>query len=447
MRVCVLGLWHLGSVTSACLASVGHEVVGLDFEKETIRLLQAGEPPVYEPGLKELIEAGFAQGRLAFTSDAETAVRDVDVLWVTYDTPVDDADEADVGYVVDRIGRMFPMIEPRALVLISSQVPVGTTRRLEHAFHTFRRSSGLPEAPVGFAYSPENLRLGKAIEVFLHPDRVVVGCRTASDRAVLQALLQPFTDRIVWMSVESAEMTKHAINAFLATSVAFTNELAGLCEAVGANAREVEDGLRSESRIGPKAYLTPGAAYAGGTLARDIGFLKNLGAEHGIPTHLLSGVKESNEVHKNWLRDKLRSYLGRLRARRIGIWGLTYKPGTDTLRRSGSIELCRWLIDEGASVQAHDPAISQLPSDLRGVMQLASSPLEAASGAEALIVATEWPEFQSIDAASLIVSMAGERIVLDPNGFLADTLGKTDRLRYISVGAPAGQPVEGDESR
>jgi UDPglucose 6-dehydrogenase len=414
----------------------------LDFEDETIRLLQAGAPPVHETGLKELIGAGFTQGQLSYTSDAEAAMRDIDVLWITYDTPVDEADVADVGYVIDRIERMFPLIGPGNLVLISSQIPVGTTRRLEQAYSTFRKSSGLPDSQVGFAYSPENLRLGKAIDAFMHPDRVVVGCRRVSDRSTLEALLQPITARIAWMSVESAEMTKHAINAFLATSVAFTNELSAICEAVGADAREVEVGLRTEGRIGPKAYLTPGVAYAGGTLARDIGFLTGLGAKHGIPAHLLAGVRESNDAHKGWLRNKLRGFLGELRGRRIAIWGLTYKPGTDTLRRSGSIELCRWLIDEGASVQAHDPAMSQLPSDLREEMQLAASPLEAASGAEALIVATEWPEYRSIDAASIIAAMAGGRIVLDPNRFLADTVGRIDSLRYISVGVPAGQPFE-----
>lgn len=447
MRVCVQGLWHLGSVTAACLASVGNDVVGLDFDDETIRVLQAGRGPLHEPGLDELIEVGLDQGRLAFTSNVATAMRDIDVLWVAYDTPVDEGDEADVGYVVNRIERVFPLIEPSTTVLISSQVPVGTTRRLELAFSRLRASSGAPEVQAGFAYSPENLRLGKAIEAFLHAERVVVGCRTPSDRAVLQELFQPIAEHIVWMSVESAEMTKHAINTFLATSVAFINELAGLCEAVGADAREVEMGLRSEGRIGPRAYLTPGAAYAGGTLSRDIIFLKNLGADHGIPTHLLSGVMASNEAHKNWLKDKLRTCLRQLRGRRVAVWGLTYKPGTDTLRRSPSIELCRWLIDEGVTVQAHDPVVSQLPSDLRGQVQLAASPLQAASDAEVLVIATEWPEYRSVEAASIITAMSAEPIVLDPSRFLADTLGKIDRLRYISVGAFAGLDAEGDRRR
>src|SRR4051794_3059192 len=316
MNVCVAGLWHLGSVTAACLASGGHHVVGLDSDDAVVAGLNAGTPPLFEPGLEALVKNGIASGRLRFTSD-DAAVATADVVWITVDTPVDDEDRADVESVVSRVARLFPHLKNGALVLVSSQLPVGTTGRLEAMFHAVAAGRR-----VGFAYSPENLRLGKAIEVFTHPDRVVVGVRSAEDRDSIAALLKPFTDRIEWMSVESAEMTKHALNAFLATSVTFINEIATLCEQVGADASEVERGLKTEARIGPKAYLSPGGAFAGGTLARDVMFLAALGREHRVSTDLLASVKTSNDAHRGWAQRRLTDVLGDVNGNVVAVWGL-----------------------------------------------------------------------------------------------------------------------------
>lgn len=434
MKVCVLGLWHLGSVTSACLASVGHRVVGLDFDRSVVDSLQGGSPPLYEPGLQDLVKAGLAQGNLSYTADPASALSDAEVVWVTFDTPVDETDEADVGAVIDRVKTVFPHLPAGSLVLLSSQLPVGTTRRLENEFRQMQMKSGGEARAPHFAYSPENLRLGKALSAFLQPDRIVVGIRQASDRAVLEDLLHPITDRIEWMSVESAEMTKHAINAFLATSVAFINEIAALCEAVGADAREVERGLRSEARIGPHAYLTPGSAYAGGTLARDIGFLQTVGRERGIATPLFAGVRASNDAHAAWPRRMLERLVGNLRGQTIAIWGLAYKAGTDTLRRSSAIDLCRWLVKAGAVVRVHDPVIDHLPEDLQDKVTLAATPEGAAEGARVLIVATQWPEYRTLPAAPVLAGMAGEPIVLDPNRFLDASFRVSNMLRYVSVG-------------
>ena len=318
MRVCVVGLWHLGTVTAACLASVGHDVVGLDFEPDTVAKLSAGQAPLFEPGLDALLQQGLADGRLRFSADPDEALAGAEVVWVTYDTPVDDDDRADVTYVVERVARLFPALEPGALVLISSQLPVGSTRRLEQVY-----AAAHPDRQVSFAYSPENLRLGKAISVFTQPDRVVAGVRNAADQQRVAALLGPITERVEWMGVESAEMTKHALNAFLATSVTFINEVATLCEQVGADAKEVERGLKSEVRIGPRAYLGPGGAFAGGTLARDINFLSAIGAAHDRPTHLISAVRASNDAHKSWAGHRLEALLSSLAGRRIAVWGLT----------------------------------------------------------------------------------------------------------------------------
>src|SRR5467141_1610503 len=302
MKVCVQGLWHLGTVTAACLASLGHRVTGLDLDVRIVEELNQGRPPLLEPGLKELVQQGLASGRLSFSSNAGEALRGADVLWVAYDTPVDDDDNADVQFVVAQIEKVLPFLPAGSSVLISSQMPVGSVRRLETV-----AKDRFPEKDIGFACSPENLRLGKALAAFLNPDRIVVGVRSERDRDRLKPLLHSITDQIVWMSVESAEMTKHAINAFLATSVVFANEIASICEVVGADAIEVERGLKTDSRIGPKAYLSPGSAFAGGTLARDIAFLNAIGVAKKLVTPLLSSVKASNDEHGQWVKRKLRT--------------------------------------------------------------------------------------------------------------------------------------------
>jgi UDPglucose 6-dehydrogenase len=428
MKVCVVGLWHLGTVTAACLASAGHQVIGLDFEEATVKRLQAGQPPLYEPDLEELVRKGQAEGRLGFSTDIADSLYGSEVIWVAFDTPVDEEDCADVDFVLNRVVQLFPYLSAGAVVLISSQLPVGSTGRLERQY-----ALKFPDKPVTFGYSPENLRLGKAIRSFTQPDRVVVGVRNEAARERVQDLLRTFSDHIEWMSVESAEMTKHALNAYLATSIAFINEVAELCAQVGADAREVELGLKSDTRIGPRSYLTPGAAFAGGTLARDIQFLAQIGAAHHQSTVLLSAVRESNEAHRLWVRRRLQALLGDLRGERVAILGLTYKPGTDTLRRSGSVELCEWLSQQGTVVHTHDPAVKRLPEQLAEKFALHSTPIAALSEASAMVVATEWPEYRSLTAETILSAMR-KPLVIDPNGFLLTTLGNDQRIRYVTVG-------------
>ncbi len=427
MKVCVLGLWHLGTVTAACLASGGHQVIGLDFDETVINNLKSGQPPLFEPGLEDLVKKGLKARSLDFSTDAATAVSDAQVIWVTYDTPVDDDDNADVNYVIERVSRLFPYLKSGQEVLISSQLPVGTSKTLEAMFNKAQ-----PGVTVSFSYSPENLRLGKAISVFTQPDRVVIGVRTEKSRQVFTELLAPFTDHIEWMSVESAEMTKHALNAFLATSVTFINEIAALCEQVGADAKEVERGLKSEARIGPKAYLGPGGAFAGGTLARDIAFLTKLGLQHQLPIHLVPAVRASNDAHKGWPRRRLAQILGDLKGKTIAIWGLTYKAGTDTLRRSSAIELCQWLLEQGVNVRAHDPAVKNLPEQYASIC-LCTSPLEAAQAADALVIATEWPDYRTVSMQQVTAAMHTP-VVLDANRFLVASLETLPGITYVAVG-------------
>ena len=431
MRVCVFGLWHLGSVTAACLSAKGHQVIGLDFDEANISALSQGKPPLFEPGLEDLVKAGLDRKTLEFTSSRQEALKDTEVLWVTFDTPVDENDVADVDSVVDAVESLFDQVPQGCTVLISSQVPVGTTKLLQQLFKKKH-----PTTSVNFAYSPENLRLGSAIKVFTEPDRIVVGVSDEETKSVLTTLLTPITDRVEWMQVASAEMVKHATNAFLATSVTFINEVATLCEYTGADAKEVERGLKTEVRIGPKAYLSPGGAFAGGTLARDISFLSTIASKHNFPAHLLRSVAQSNLQHKDWAHRRLRDNLGELSGKTVAVWGLTYKPGTDTLRRSSSIELCRRLAAEGVSIRGFDPAVKELPAELRSIVTLSTSAIEAARAADALVVATEWPEFREIHAGEVSAAMR-RPLVLDANRSLFQQWGALKDVTYLSVGKPS----------
>jgi UDPglucose 6-dehydrogenase len=428
MCITVYGLWHLGCVTAACLAEAGHRVIGLDADEVTVAGLRQGQPPLHEPGLTNLIGDMMERGTLSFTTSAAEALREADILWIAFDTPVNDRDEADVSFVRQRLQAVAEHIRPGTLVLISSQVPVGFTRALERDWS---------KRGLRYAYSPENLRLGKALDVFRKPERVIVGVNDPSARATLAALFTPFCPRIEWMSIESAEMTKHALNAFLATSVTFINEVARLCEVLGADAKEVERGLKSEARIGPRAYLGPGAAFAGGTLARDVRFLVDFGKQRQVDTPLCRGVLSSNDVHKSWLHDKVEYLLAGINAPVVATLGLTYKPGTNTLRRSASVEFCTWLHKRGVRVRAHDPAIESLPADLCGVMELCGSPGEALDGADVAVLATEWPDYRNLQAENFLERMRRPRII-DQNWFLASTLAGDRRLGYVATGkAPA----------
>jgi UDPglucose 6-dehydrogenase len=438
----VVGLWHLGCVTAACLAEAGCEVIGVDPDAAVVAELIEGHPPVSEPGLSELLASETA--RLRFSADPG-ALAGARRAWVTFDTPVDDDDHADVAWVLDHAVELLAPLADDALVIVSSQMPVGSVAELAQRCDARRGGRALR-----FACVPENLRLGSALESFRVPDRIVAGVSCERDRDELAALLAPFGGNVEWMRVESAEMTKHALNGFLATSVAFINEVATICESVGADAAEVSRGLKSERRIGPRAYLGPGDAFAGGTLARDISFLRELAQRHGLPDDVFAGVAAGNTAHKSWAQRALVELLGSeggaLSGATIAIWGLTYKPGTDTLRRSSAIELCRWLAGEGASVRAHDPAVTSLPPALAAEIQLCETPLAAAQGASALVVCTAWPEYREVSATDL-QSTLRVPLVIDAAGFLAGSLGAEPGLRYSRVGSrrPALERQLGDE--
>lgn len=420
MNITVLGLWHLGSVTAACCAK-HFNVVGLDFDPANIQRLNSGQAPLLEPGLNELISAGLTSKRLSFTTDPKVAGVNADILWLAYDTPVNDNDESDLDFVLNNLSRALPHLPSGALVLISAQMPVGTCARLEKEYPKFH-----------FACSPENLRLGKAIDAFEKAERAIVGIRNETKKLLLEQLFKPFAAQVVFMRTESAEMVKHALNSFLALSITFINEVARLCEHTGADAKEVSVGLKSEARIGPKAYLGPGGPFAGGTLARDVVTLSKLAETHGEKISVIPAIKQSNDLHRGWAFRRLQSRLGDLRGKKIAVLGLTYTTNTDTLRRSAAVELCRQLLAAGATVAAFDPAVKQLPEEL-GSISLVADISAALVDAEAAAVCTEWPQFRQADWPDLVPQMR-QPVFVDANRFLEKELKAIPRVEHLSVG-------------
>jgi UDPglucose 6-dehydrogenase len=420
MKIVVQGLWHLGCVTAACCAK-HFPVVGLDLDAAIVAKLNSGKAPLLEPGLNELIAAGIAAKKLSFTADTKVACANADVLWICYDTPVNENDESDVESVLANLRKALAHLPEGALVLISAQLPVGTCANLEKEFPQFH-----------FACSPENLRLGKAIDSFEKAERVIVGIRDDTKKPLLEKLFAPFTPQILFMRTESAEMVKHALNSFLALSITFINEIARLCEHTGADAKEVAAGLKSEPRIGPKAYLGPGGPFAGGTLARDVVTLTKLAVATGEKISVIPAIKQSNDLHRGWAFRRLQSRLGDLRGKKISILGLTYTTNTDTLRRSAAVELCQQLLKAGAKVAAFDLAVKSLPNDLDKI-SLVADVATALDGAEAVVVCTEWPQFRQADWLKIVPAMK-QPVFVDANRFLEKELKSIAGVEHLSVG-------------
>jgi UDPglucose 6-dehydrogenase len=419
-------------VTAAC-AATRHDVIATDAEPSTLALLSSGRTPIFEPGLDDLIAADVTAGRLSFRPLAEAAAN-ADILWMAYDTPVNDDDVPDIAFARARADELR-RARPDALLLLSSQIPSGFCADLQAAH----------EAEFGrrlrIAYSPENLRLGSALATFLDADRFVIGVDDADDRALLDELFRSFGRPIVWMSVASAEVTKHAINGFLATSISFINEIAAVCEATGADAADVERGLRSDARIGPTSYVKPGPGYAGGTLARDVQTLAMLGDRFTLPLPLLRAVSQSNDLNRAWLRRGLASE-GELHGSTVAVIGLTYKGGTNTLRRSSAVELARWLLDQGAIVKAYDPAVASLAG--AGIDGAVLEPTLAAvlSGASSVAIVNEVPGLRELTVADAVARMSPRPLILDAPRVLQKTFVTDPRVRYRSIGFKAAEAPE-----
>ncbi len=432
-RIAVFGLWHLGCVVAGSLARLGHQVCGTDLDSAVVARLAAGEPPLFEPGLQELLTGELSTGRLAFTADAARALAGADAAFITFDTPVDAADGSDLRPIERAALAIAAHARTPLTVVLMSQVPVGTTRRL-----AAEMAARAPELQFTLLCQPENLRLGQALETFIRPDRIVVGAENRAAAEKLEPLYRGVPGPRLIMSWESAELAKHATNAFLATSVSFANELAALAEVVGADIRDVVGVLRADRRIGPQAFLSPGPGFAGGTLGRDVQTLRQLGARSGQPTCLLDAVLAVNQARLPMLVEKLRRLLGgELAGRRITLLGLVYKPGTSTLRRSHALELARRLADAGAMLQAYDPRVTgSAGTELDGSgIVLGADPYQAAAGADAVLLATPWPEFRTLDWVQMRRVMRGA-VVLDAHNLLDPVELARAGLVWAGVGVP-----------
>tara|TARA_B100002019_G_scaffold276367_1_gene275117 strand:- start:8034 stop:9317 length:1284 start_codon:yes stop_codon:yes gene_type:complete len=426
MNICVLGLWHLGSVISASVASKGHKVIGIDQNTKIINNLNRNKAPIYEPHLNKLIKKGISSGNLTFTDNKKKAIN-AEILWVTFDTPVDENDNADTNYVMNQVKEIMPYLKKNVVILFSSQLPVGSIKKIK-----FFSDNSFPEKKFKFASSPENLRLGNSLEIFLNPDRVIIGVAENKTKIILSKLFKTITGKIEWMKIESAEMTKHALNSFLATSIIFANEIASFCEKIGADASEVERGLKTDNRIGKKAYLSPGNPIAGGTLLRDVNFLNQKRRKLKLQSPLLSSLVKSNNIHKNWISKKLLEKFDKISNISITIWGLTYKPYTDSLRRSLSIELCKWLLKKGAKINVYDPVVKKLPKYLNKKVKIYEQPLKTLKNSDVLVIGTYWPEFKKF-TSKIYTASKKKLIIIDPNNNLKIKRLKSNQ-RYITFG-------------
>ena len=432
-RVAVIGLWHLGCVVGTVLAERGHIVCGTDFDAETVRHLQQGAPPLFEPGLTEAIGKRVREGRLAFRENPKEALAGADYAVITFDTPVNARDESDLEPIERAVDAIGEFAGGDMQVVVMSQVPAGTCAQLDA-----RLRARAPELRFSLVYQPENLRLGEALETFRHPDFIVLG---AENEAAIRRWL-PLGDVIdvprLVMSWSSAEMSKHALNAFLATSISFVNDLADAAEAAGADVRDVVRALKHDRRIGAYAFLNPGPGFAGGTLGRDVQTLRSLAARGGRATRLLDATLEVNSSRLPRLVEKLRAACGpgasALHGKRVALLGLTYKPGTSTLRRSHAVEFARLLVKEGATVHAYDPKVSEPTADTQGI-RLCTDVAQAVTGADAVALLTPWPEFRRLDLRHL-KQLVREPVLLDAHNFLDNRAARDAGFLYVGIGLP-----------
>jgi UDPglucose 6-dehydrogenase len=435
--VCVIGIWHLGAVNAAGFAEKGYQVIGLELDPKKARQLSRGVPPIFEPGLEELTRKHLATGRLQFSSDPGVAAR-ADYVVIAYDSPVNDRDEVDVSPIVEAARRVGPFLGSQVPIVITSQLPLGTSEKIEADLQ-----GAHPAWKSGVVYTPENLRLGAAIPRFLEPDMLVLGANHPGAGAAALELYRPFKTEKVSMDLRSAEMVKHALNAFLATSITFINEIAGLADRLGADAVVVGRALKLDKRIGKSALLMPGLGFSGGTLARDVTQLRRFAAELGHRAKLFDAVAEVNEGTFDEIVLRLRGRLGPLPGKRVGILGLTYKAGTSTVRRSPALKIMGKLEEAGAACAGYDPQasaeeLSTLP-ELPRTFTRAKTVRALAAGADALVLVTEWPEFRELPWKALARSMK-RPLIVDSKNFLDPVAVAAAGFDYQGFGRALAPP-------
>jgi len=422
-RIAIFGAGYVGLVTGACFADLGHEVVVRDVLPERIERLQGGEVPIFEPGLEEVLER--CRERISFTLDVREAVVGADFLYVAVGTPPTYSGDADLSAVWTVVDEIPQGVQGRPLLVMKSTVPVGTGE------HVRARLDGRGLENVGYVSNPEFTAEGTAVADFMHPDRVVVGAFEPADAERVVELHQGIDTEFLRIDVASAELVKLAANAFLSTRISFINEIANVCELVGADVVEVARGVGLDHRLGPH-FFRAGIGFGGSCFPKDVTALKQLAGNSGYPFLLLQAVWEVNELQKRRVVQKLEQRLGGLRGRTVALLGLAFKPNTDDTREAPSRVIASRLFSEGAHVRAWDPVAR--PSDLEGV-EICDSVLEAVRGADAAVIVTEWPELRDLASAEVREAMA-RPLIVDGRNLLDPAAAAAAGFEYEAVGRP-----------
>ena len=453
MKVTIIGSGYVGLVTGACLAELGNSVFCLDVDERKIALLNGGGVPIYEPGLKELIERNRAAGRLTFSTDVAASVEHADVQFIAVGTPPDEDGSADLQYVLAAARNIGRHMTGFKVVVDKSTVPVGTGDRVAAVIREELAARGLEDLQYSVVSNPEFLKEGAAVEDFMRPDRIVLGCdANAAGRhaqAIMRQLYSPFNrnhERTFYMDVRSAEFTKYAANSMLATRISFMNELANLADEVGADIELVRLGIGSDPRIG-YSFLYAGAGYGGSCFPKDVQALMRTAASYGKPMRVLEAVEAVNDSQKRVLGEKIVARFGQdLTGRTFAMWGLAFKPNTDDMREAPSRVLARELVSRGATLRVHDPVSMEearrvLEQDLADVrdgmarVHFCQAQMEALEGADALVIVTEWKVFRSPDFAQ-IRSLLKSPVIFDgSNLYEPDAMGQAG-IEYHAIGRP-----------
>ncbi len=440
MKVTIFGCGYVGLVTGACLADLGNEVLCVDADPGRVELLRGGVMPIHEPGLADVVSRNIAASRLAFTTDARAGVRHGPVQFIAVGTPPREDGSADVEHVLAVAREIGRHIEEPRVVVDKSTVPVGTAAKVRDAIASEQRARGV-EVAFGVVSNPEFLKEGAAIEDFMRPDRIVVGSDDEDSTETMRRLYAPFERnhaKLMVMDVASAELTKYAANAMLATRISFMNELARVAEKVGADIDAVRRGIGSDRRIGSH-FLYAGCGYGGSCFPKDIRALLRAGADVGVDMPLVDAVQRVNDRQKHVLLDRIGARFGTDLAGRIfALWGLAFKPGTDDMREAPSVVVVRALLERGASVQAYDPVAVGSARSWFGAqpgLQFAPSAMAALDGADALVIVTEWKEFRSPDLHAMRAAMR-QPVIYDGRNILDPVAAREAGFAYAGIGRP-----------
>lgn len=415
MKIAIVGTGYVGLVTGTCFAEMGVEVFCVDIDRQKIENLRNGVVPIYEPGLEEMVIRNYEVGRLHFTTDLTEVLDQVEIVFSAVGTPPDEDGSADLKYVLDVARTIGRAMNKYLLVVTKSTVPVGTARRIRQTIADELDRRGMT-IDFDIASNPEFLKEGAAVKDFMHPDRIVVGVESDRARRLMEKLYHPFmlnNFRIIYMDIPSAEMTKYAANAMLATRISFMNDMANLCEIIGADVNMVRKGIGADTRIG-SSFLYAGCGYGGSCFPKDVKALISTASDHGYPMRILQAVEDVNEEQKTLLFRKLSAHFGGdLRGRKVAMWGLAFKPETDDMREAPSLVLIDRLLEAGCQITAYDPvAIPEARRRIGDRIAYAKNIYETVEGADVLMVVTEWKEFR-LPAWARIRSLMKTPLILD----------------------------------